>query len=132
MKKMSEKSYKILRNMVYRKYLETNIIMSFMQFELFLIQTWKADHYKVGNVFRVKSRKFYKPIYLKIKREIPTFHKRRLYTVKLLENTYIDVKSGLVDMKYLKKLLDSNKDYLLTEDQKYLKKLFKGYKNEKD
>jgi len=128
MQKVSEKSYKILRNMVYRKYLETNIIMSFMQFELFLIKTWKADYYKVGSVFRLSSRKFYKPIYLKIRREIPTFHKRRLYTLKLLENTYLDVKNGQVDMKYLRKLLDDNNDYLLPEDQKYLKKLFRGYK----
>jgi hypothetical protein len=128
MQRMSDAYYKKLRNMVYRKYLETNNIISFMQFELFLIKNWKADHYKAGNMFRLSSRKFYKPIYLKIKREIPTFHKSRLYTLKLLENTYIDVKNGQVDMKYLKKLLDSNKDYLLTEDQKYLKKLFKGYK----
>jgi hypothetical protein len=128
MQKMSEKSYKILRNMVYRKYLETNSIMSFTQFELFLIKTWRADYYKAGNKFRLSSRKFYKPIYLKIKREIPIFHKRRLYTLKLLENTYLDVKNGQVDMKYLKELFNKSKDYLLTEDQKYLKKLFRGYK----
>jgi len=128
MKQISEKSYKILRNMVYRKYLENNNIMSFTQFELFLIKTWKADYYKAGNKFRLSSRKFYKPIYLKIRKEIPTFHKRRLYTLKLLENIYIDVKNGQVDMKYLRKLFNDHRDYLLPEDQKYLKKLFKGYK----
>jgi len=129
MKRISEASYKRLRNMVYRKYLETKSIMTFLQFELSIIKNWKdTDYYKVGNTLRLTSRKFYKPIYLKIKREIPTFHKRRLYTLRLLENTYIDVKSGLVDMKYLRELFNKNKDYLLTEDQKYLKKLFKGYK----
>ena len=114
--------------MVYRKYLETSKIMTFPQFELLLIKNWKADHYKVGHVLRLTSRKFYKPVYLKIRREIPTFHERRLYTLKLLENTYIDVKNGHVDMKYLRELFDKSKDYLLTEDQKYLKKLFRGYK----
>ena len=129
MKRISEASYKRLRNMVYRKYLETNSIMTFLQFELSIIKNWKdTDYYKVGNTLRLTSRKFYKPIYLKIKREIPIFHRRRLYTLRLLENTYIDVKSGLVDMKYLRELFNKNKDYLLTEDQKYLKKLFKGYK----
>ena len=129
MQRISEASYKRLRNMVYRKYLETNSIMTFIQFELSIIKNWKdTDYYKVGNTLRLTSRKFYKPIYLKIKREIPIFHRRRLYTLRLLENTYIDVKSGLVDMKYLRELFNKNKDYLLTEDQKYLKKLFKGYK----
>jgi len=128
MQKLPEKSYKILRNIVYRKYLETNKIMTFPQFELYLIKNWKLDFYIVDNIYRLTSRKFYKPIYLKIKKEIPTFHKRRLYTIKLIENTYIDVKNGYVDMKYLKELFNKNKDYLLTEDQKYLRKLFKGYK----
>jgi len=128
MQKISETSYKILRNMVYRKYLETNKVMSFTKFELFLIKNWKADHYKVGDTFRLTSRNFYKLIHLKIRREIPTFHKRRLYTLKLLENTYLDVKNGHVDMKYLRELFNKNKDYLLTEDQRYLKKLFRGYK----
>jgi hypothetical protein len=128
MKRMSEKYYKQLRNVVYRKYLETNKIITFTQFENFLIKKWNADYYKVGNTLRLTSRKFYKPIYLKIKREIPTFHKRRLYTLKLLENIYLDVKNGHVDMKYLRELFNKNKDHLLTEDQKYLKKLFRGHK----
>jgi len=128
MQRLSETSYKILRNMVYRKYLETNKMISFSQFELSIIKNWKADHYKVGNKLRLSSRRFYKSIYRKIKREIPTFHKRRLYTLKLLENTYIDVKNGHVDMKYLRELFNKSKDHLLTEDQEYLKKLFRGYK----
>jgi hypothetical protein len=129
MQKISDAFYKRLRNMVYRDYLKTNEIMRFARFELLLIKSnLKADYYKVGNTLRLTSRKFYKPIYLKIKREIPIFHKRRLYTLKLLENTYLDVKNGQVDMKYLKELFNKSKDYLLTEDQKYLKKLFRGYK----
>jgi len=127
-KRMSETYYKQLRNVVYRKYLETNKIMPFTQFENFLIKNWNADFYKVGDKIRLTSRKFYKPVYLKIRREIPTFHKRRLYTLKLLENTYMDVKNGHVDMKYLRELFNKNKDHLLTEDQKYLRKLFRGYK----
>jgi len=129
-KKISESFYKRLRNMVYRKYLETNKIIPFTKFELSLIKNnnLNIDYYKSGNTFRLTSRKFYKLIYRKIRREIPTFHKRRLYTLKLLENTYIDVKNGHVDMKYLRELFNKNKDYLLTEDQEYLKKLFRGYK----
>jgi len=129
MQRVSEAFYKRLRNMVYRKYLETNKIIPFTKFELSLIKNnLDVDYYKVGNTFRLTSRKFYKLIYRKIRREIPTFHKRRLYTLKLLENTYIDVKNGHVDMKYLRELFNKSKDHLLTEDQKYLKKLFRGYK----
>ena len=129
MQRVSEAFYKRLRNMVYRKYLETNKIIPFTKFELSLIKNnLNADYYKSGDKFRLTSRKFYKLIYRKIRREIPTFHKRRLYTLKLLENTYIDVKNGHVDMKYLRELFNKSKDHLLTEDQKYLKKLFRGYK----
>jgi len=130
MQRVSEAFYKRLRNMVYRKYLETNKIIPFTKFELSLINNnnLNIDYYKSGDKFRLTSRKFYKLIYRKIRREIPTFHKRRLYTLKLLENTYIDVKNGHVDMKYLRELFNKSKDHLLTEDQKYLKKLFRGYK----
>ena len=128
MQRFSETFYKKLRNMIYRQYLETNKIMTFTQLELFLIKQLNADYYKNGNKLRLASGKFYKPIYLKIRREIPIFHKRRLYTLKLLENIYSDVKNGHIDMKYLRELFNKNKDHLLAEDQNYLKKLFRGYK----
>ena len=112
---------------MYRHYIEHDLkAMTFTQFELMVARMFKLKTFKIKNSVRLVPRKYYKPIYMKIRRELPIYHKRRLYTKKMLEDAINSAREKEIDKQYVKTLFECSKDYLLEEDKTYIRRLIKG------